>query len=77
LMADSAAALRESRRVLREGEPVAFTVFAIADRNPWSALPAMTLVRRGHLPKLEPPERRSSRTSPRIATTTTRTQSRR
>jgi SAM-dependent methyltransferase len=54
LMADPVAALRESRRVLREGGPLAFTVFATADRNPWAAVPAMTLVRRGQLPKPEP-----------------------
>jgi hypothetical protein len=40
--------------VLRDGGPLAFTVFATADRNPWAAVPAMTLVRRGHLPKPEP-----------------------
>ena len=42
MMADPAAASRESRRVLREGGPLAFTVFATADRNPWSAVPAMS-----------------------------------
>jgi len=54
LMADPAAALRESRRVLRDGGPLAFAVWAAPDRNPWAALPAMTLVQRGHVPPPEP-----------------------
>jgi ubiquinone/menaquinone biosynthesis C-methylase UbiE len=54
LMADPAAALRESRRVLRDGGPLAFAVWAAPDRNPWAALPAMTLVQRGHMPPPEP-----------------------
>jgi ubiquinone/menaquinone biosynthesis C-methylase UbiE len=53
LMADPAAALREARRVLRDGGPLAYAVWAAPDRNPWAALPAMTLVQRGHMP---PPE---------------------
>jgi ubiquinone/menaquinone biosynthesis C-methylase UbiE len=54
LMADPAAALSESRRVLRDGGPLAFAVWASPDRNPWAALPAMTLVQRGHMPPPEP-----------------------
>ena len=54
LMADPAAALRETRRVLRAGGPLAFAVWRTPDRNPWAALPAMTLVQRGHLPPPEP-----------------------
>jgi len=54
LMADPAAALRETRRVLRPGGPLAFAVWGTPDRNPWSALPAMTIVQRGHLPPPEP-----------------------
>jgi len=54
LMADPAAALRETRRVLREGGPLAFAVWAAPDRNPWAALPAMTMVQRGHMPPPEP-----------------------
>jgi ubiquinone/menaquinone biosynthesis C-methylase UbiE len=54
LMADPAAALRESRRVLRDGGPLALAVWAAPERNPWAALPAMTLVQRGHVPPPEP-----------------------
>lgn len=54
LMADPAAALSETRRVLRDGGPLAFAVWASPERNPWAALPAMTLVQRGHLPPPEP-----------------------
>jgi ubiquinone/menaquinone biosynthesis C-methylase UbiE len=53
LMADPAAALRETRRVLRDGGPLAFSVWTTPDRNPWAAVPAMTLVQLGHVP---PPE---------------------
>jgi ubiquinone/menaquinone biosynthesis C-methylase UbiE len=54
LMADPAAALRETRRVLRAGGPHAFAVWATPERNPWAAVPAMTLVQRGHMPPPEP-----------------------
>lgn len=54
LMADPAAALKETRRVLREGGPLAFAVWTTPDRNPWAAVPAMTLVQRGHMPPPEP-----------------------
>jgi SAM-dependent methyltransferase len=54
LMADPAAALSETRRVLRDGGPLSFSVWATPDRNPWAAIPAMTLVQRGHLPPPEP-----------------------
>src|SRR4030095_7921342 len=54
LMADPAAALRETRRVLRDGGPLACGVWASAERNPWAALPGMTLVQRGHMPPPEP-----------------------
>ena len=54
LMADPAAALKESRRVLREGGRLAFAVWMTPDRNPWAALPGMTLVQRGHIPPPEP-----------------------
>jgi ubiquinone/menaquinone biosynthesis C-methylase UbiE len=54
LMADPAAALGETRRVLRDGGALAFAVWAPPDRNPWAAIPAMTLVQRGHMPPPEP-----------------------
>jgi SAM-dependent methyltransferase len=54
LMADPAAALRETRRVLRRGGRLAFVVWATPDRNPWAAVPGITLVQRGHMPAPEP-----------------------
>ena len=54
LMADPAAALRETKRVLHSGGPLAFAVWAAPQSNLWAALPAMTLVQRGHLPPPEP-----------------------
>jgi len=54
LMADPAAALAETRRVLRDGGRLAFAVWTTPDRNPWAAIPGMTLVQRGHLPPPEP-----------------------
>ncbi|MFI5122890.1 MAG: class I SAM-dependent methyltransferase [Vicinamibacteria bacterium] len=54
LMADPAAALGETRRVLRDGGTLAFAVWQTPDRNPWAALPGMTLVQRGHMPPPEP-----------------------
>jgi ubiquinone/menaquinone biosynthesis C-methylase UbiE len=54
LMADPRAALRESRRVLRDGGALSFAVWRTPDVNPWAAMPVMTLVRRGHVPPPEP-----------------------
>jgi SAM-dependent methyltransferase len=54
LMADPAAALGETRRVLRAGGPLAFAVWSTPDRNPWATLPAMTLIQRGHMPAPAP-----------------------
>jgi SAM-dependent methyltransferase len=54
LMADPAAALKETNRVLRDGGPLAFAVWMTPDRNPSLALPGMTLVQRGHMPAPEP-----------------------
>ena len=53
LMADPAAALAETRRVLRPGGRLAFAVFSGPEENPWAALPAAVLRERGHMP---PPE---------------------
>jgi ubiquinone/menaquinone biosynthesis C-methylase UbiE len=54
LMGDPPAAMRETRRILRSGGPLAFAVWAAPERNPWAAFPAMTLVERGHLSPPEP-----------------------
>lgn len=54
LMADPATALRETRRVLREGGRLTFAVWTTPDRNPWAFVRAMTLVVRGHLSPPEP-----------------------
>jgi SAM-dependent methyltransferase len=53
LMADPAAAFGETRRVLRDGGRLAFSVWAGPDRNPWAFIPGGVLVARGHMP---PPE---------------------
>jgi SAM-dependent methyltransferase len=44
LMADPVAALRETRRVLRPGGRVAFSVWADPDANPWASVPARALI---------------------------------
>jgi SAM-dependent methyltransferase len=54
LMADPAAALAETRRVLRVGGRLSFAVWGAPDRNPWAAVPGMALVELGHLPPPEP-----------------------
>lgn len=54
LMGDPAAAFRETRRVLRPGGVLAFSVFTTPDRNPWGSVPGATLVQRGHLPPPQP-----------------------
>jgi ubiquinone/menaquinone biosynthesis C-methylase UbiE len=50
LMADPAAALAETRRVLRASGRLAFAVWATADRNPWAAIPRQTMVELGYAP---------------------------
>jgi ubiquinone/menaquinone biosynthesis C-methylase UbiE len=50
LMPDPAAALAESLRVLRSGGHLSCAVFGAAVQNPWAALPAEVLVKRGHMP---------------------------
>jgi SAM-dependent methyltransferase len=54
LMGDSARALRETRRVLRDGGRLCFSVWAGPEKNPWAAIPGGTLVQRGHMPPPEP-----------------------
>jgi ubiquinone/menaquinone biosynthesis C-methylase UbiE len=50
LMADPAAALAETRRVLRDGGRLSCAVFAEPERNPWAALPSRVLQERGYMP---------------------------
>jgi SAM-dependent methyltransferase len=54
LMADPAAALSETRRVLRTGGRLALAVWGAPERNPWAAIGGMILVERGHMPPPEP-----------------------
>src|SRR5262245_2040503 len=49
-----AAALAETRRVLRPGGRLALSVWGAPERNPWATIGAMTLVERGHIPPPEP-----------------------
>jgi len=54
LMADPAAALAETRRVLTSGGRLALAVWGPPERNPWAAVAAMILIEQGHLPLPEP-----------------------
>jgi SAM-dependent methyltransferase len=56
LMPDPAAALAETRRVLRTGGRLAFSVWSSAARNPWISIAARILVAHGHMPPPEPGE---------------------
>jgi SAM-dependent methyltransferase len=47
LMTDPAAALLETRRVLRPGGRLALAVWDSIDRNPWARLPTRELIERG------------------------------
>ena len=55
LMADPAAALAETRRVLRPGGRLTLTVWGALERNPFFAIIAISLIQRGHIPPPEPP----------------------
>jgi SAM-dependent methyltransferase len=54
LMANPAAALSETRRVLRPGGRLALAVWGSPERNPWAAIGGVILVQRGHMPPPEP-----------------------
>ena len=54
LMPDPAAALAETRRVLRQGGKLAFAVWRGPERNPWISLAGRILVGRGHVPPPDP-----------------------
>jgi SAM-dependent methyltransferase len=54
LMADPAAALSETRRVLRPGGRLALSVWGAPERNPWAGAGGRILVERGHMPPPEP-----------------------
>ena len=54
LMADPAAALSETRRVLRPGGRLALSVWGAPGRNPWASIGGRILVERGHMPPPEP-----------------------
>jgi SAM-dependent methyltransferase len=53
LMADPAAALAETRRVLRDDGRLAFAVWASPDSNKWAFIPGLVMVELGHL---DPPQ---------------------
>ena len=54
LMADPAAALAETRRVLRRGGRLALAVWGAPERNPFFTAAVIALVERGHLKPPEP-----------------------
>jgi len=54
LMADPAAALGETRRVLRPGGRLALSVWGAHERDPWASIGGRILVERGRLPPPEP-----------------------
>jgi SAM-dependent methyltransferase len=56
LMPNPAAALAETRRVLRSGGRLAFAVWASSDRNPWISTAGRILAEHGYMPRPEPGE---------------------
>ena len=55
LMADPAAALAETRRVLRPGGRLTLAVWGALERNPFFGIIGVSLGQRGHIPPPEPP----------------------
>jgi ubiquinone/menaquinone biosynthesis C-methylase UbiE len=55
LMADPAAALAETRRVLRPGGRLTLAVWGAPERNPFFGTVAISLIQHGHLDPPEPP----------------------
>jgi ubiquinone/menaquinone biosynthesis C-methylase UbiE len=54
LMADPGEALQETRRVLREGGAVAFSVFGAPERNAWTSVPSRVLLEVTGAPRPDP-----------------------
>ena len=54
LMPDPAAAFAETRRALRPGGRLAFSVWRGPERNPWLSIAGRILVEHGHFPPPEP-----------------------
>ena len=54
LMADPAAALAESRRVLRDGGRLALSVWAAPERNPWASVPGRIVMKQTGAPPPNP-----------------------
>jgi ubiquinone/menaquinone biosynthesis C-methylase UbiE len=56
LMADPTRALRQTRRVIRDGGRLVFSVFGEPERNPWMTIARAVMAERGHLPPPDPVE---------------------
>ena len=56
LMADPTGALRETRRVIRDGGRLVFSVFGVPERNPWMTVARGVMAERGHLSAPDPAE---------------------
>jgi ubiquinone/menaquinone biosynthesis C-methylase UbiE len=56
LMADPGQALRETRRAIRDGGRLVFSVFGEPERNPWMTVARGVMADRGHLSPPDPTE---------------------